>query len=400
MPTVLSVKQLNAFVKSLLDGETRLNYITVRGEISNFKNHYSSGHLYFSLKDSDAVIKSVMFRTYADNLNFVPEDGMCVQCSGKVSVYEKDGQYQLYVEKIVPDGIGEKYILLEQLKAKLQSEGVFSTENKLPIPKIPKRIAVVTSDTGAAVQDVLNILSRRWPLCSVILCPVLVQGDGAVASILTALKRIEKLNNIDLLILGRGGGSIEDLWAFNDEQIARAVNRINIPVISAVGHETDFTLCDFASDLRAPTPSAAAELAVPDIIEVQADILQYSIRMRNALESLINNCSARFNNVIQSKYLLDYNSVFESRALELDNLYDRNLNAFSNILNKSNSVFGELHSKFSAFNPLAVLNRGYSVVTKNGVAVKNIQALSLGDSINIKFATGNADCTVNNISEN
>ena len=262
---VISVKQLNLYARSLLEGDIRLSNIAVAGELSNFKNHYSSGHWYFTLKDNDAAIRCVMFRGNASAVKFEPSDGLQVILRGRVSIYERDGQYQFYAEEMLPAGIGDIALKFEQTKEKLKKEGLFDPESKRPLVKFPKRIAVVTSPTGAAVRDIFNILSRRWPLAEIIMCPVSVQGELAVPEMLKTLDRVYEVEGVDALIIGRGGGSAEDLWAFNDEALARKIYESPFPVISAVGHGTDFTICDFVADLRAPTPSAAAELAVPYI---------------------------------------------------------------------------------------------------------------------------------------
>ncbi|MBQ2236593.1 MAG: exodeoxyribonuclease VII large subunit, partial [Clostridia bacterium] len=281
--SVLSVKQLNMYVKSLIEGDARLAFVSIKGEISNFKNHFSSGHFYFTLKDNDAAIRCVMFRAYASAVKFRPEDGMEVILTGRVSIYERDGQYQFYAEEMHNAGQGDISVQFEQIKKKLAEEGLFDEESKRPIPKFPENIAVVTSNTGAAVQDIMNILSRRYPLARVIMCPVAVQGELAAPDMVNTLERIYALNNADLIIIGRGGGSIEDLWAFNSEALARKIYESPIPVISAVGHETDFTICDFVADLRAPTPSAAAELAVPNSAELKNKIEKLQSNMCSLL---------------------------------------------------------------------------------------------------------------------
>ena len=263
-PLVLTIGQLNAYVKSLLDGDDNLNHVYVSAEISNFTNHYRTGHFYFSLKDENAVIRAVMFRSSAQRLKFLPQDGMRVIVRGRVSLYERDGQYQLYVDDLQPDGVGALNLAYEQLKEKLSKEGLFAPERKKTLPRYPMRVGVVTSPTGAAVRDIINVLSRRFPLAQIILQPVQVQGADAPGQIADAIRLFNEKKAADVLIVGRGGGSLEELWAFNEEEVARAVAASEIPVVSAVGHETDFTICDFAADLRAPTPSAAAELCVPD----------------------------------------------------------------------------------------------------------------------------------------
>ena len=285
LKSALTVRQLNLYVRSLIEGDARLSNVLVSGELSNFKNHYASGHLYFTLKDREASIRCVMFRSFAERIKFKPLDGLKVVLRGRVSIYEKDGQYQFYAEEMLPEGVGDIALGFEQVKAKLETEGLFDQSTKRPLPKFPKRIAVVTSDTGAAVKDIMNILSRRWSLAEIVLCSVAVQGEQAVPEMLSALDRLYSLSGIDVIIIGRGGGSAEDLWAFNSEQLARKIYESPVPVISAVGHETDFTICDFVADLRAPTPSAAAELAVPNINEISSKLNRYENSLKSFLEN-------------------------------------------------------------------------------------------------------------------
>jgi exodeoxyribonuclease VII large subunit len=287
-PTVFSVTELNNYVKRILDNDENLKNVFVTGEISNFKNHYS-GHMYMTIKDEGGAIKAVMFSSYASRLKFVPENGMKVIIFGSVSLYNKDGSYQLYITDMQPDGVGALNLAYEQLKEKLQNEGLFSTEHKKPIPQFPEKIGVMTAPDGAAVRDIFSVLKRRYPVAEIVFCPVAVQGASAAPEIAKAIKLFNEQNAADVLIVGRGGGSLEDLWAFNEEIVARAIFQSQIPVISAVGHETDFTIADFVADLRAPTPSAAAELAVPDIFELKSDLLglkqHLSVLMRNLVES-------------------------------------------------------------------------------------------------------------------
>ena len=281
--TAISVKQLNTYVKSLIESDTRLIGISVCGEVSNFKNHYSSGHWYFTLKDSDAQIRCVMFSSYAQKTPFEVKDGMRVIVRGRVSVYERDGQYQFYAESIRPDGEGDLAEAFNRLKEKLEKEGLFSADNKRPINRFPRKIAVLTSDTGAAVRDIINITSSRYPICDILLCPVQVQGSTAAESMINMLERVYCLDGIDTIIIGRGGGSLEDLWAFNDEALARKIYESPIPVISAVGHETDFTICDFVADVRASTPSHAAQLAVPDKSVLLESFASLNNRFKNSI---------------------------------------------------------------------------------------------------------------------
>ena len=284
-PTVLSVSQLNFYLKSLIENDPRLGMVIVSGEISNLTDHYSSGHIYLSLKDSRSVLRAVMFAGNARRLRFRPQNGMKVLCRGRVAVYEPSGQYQLYIEDMQPDGVGALALAYEQLKKKLEAEGLFDASRKKRLPRFPKTVGVITSPTGAAVQDIRNILYRRFPAVNMMLAPVLVQGEGAPAQLINALRQLDAQGQCDVLIIGRGGGSVEDLWAFNDEALARTIAACRTPVISAVGHETDFTICDFVADLRAPTPSAAAELAVPDVRELKAHLQS----QRQYLQSLMEN---------------------------------------------------------------------------------------------------------------
>lgn len=314
---VLSVTQLNTYVRSLLDGDPHLAQVFLSGEISNFTDHYRSGHLYFSLKDDRCVIRAVMFAQYAGRLRFAPEDGMKVIVRGRVGLYEVSGQYQIYVEDMQPDGLGALNLAYEQLKRKLEREGLFRPERKKPLPKFPESIGVITSPTGAAVHDILTILERRYPVAKVVFCPVQVQGEGAAQQIAQAVERFNRRNGADVLIVGRGGGSIEDLWAFNEEVVARAVAASRIPVISAVGHETDFTICDFAADLRAATPSAAAELAVPDRMELLGAILAARERMKSAVQSRLSQESSQLETFLQKRVMQRPQEFLELRKIRL-----------------------------------------------------------------------------------
>ena len=393
----ISVRQLNLFVKSLLDGEPRLSDITVIGELSNFKNHYSSGHWYFTLKDNDAAVRCVMFKGSAARVKFKPCDGMQVILRARASVYEKDGQYQLYAEDMLPAGDGGIALAFEQIKQKLAAEGLFDAENKRALPRYPKSIAVVTSDTGAAVQDILNIVSRRYPLCEVILCPVSVQGEQAVPDMLSALDELYRLSRADVIIIGRGGGSVEDLWAFNSEQLARKIYESPIPVISAVGHETDFTICDFVADLRAPTPSAAAELAVPDIRELMSAVTESKTRLVHALEQSYKLNLARFNAVKSSRFLQKGEALVDERSILLDRLCERmNISAQKRFEDKC-TAFSRTAARLDALSPLKVLARGYSVVQKDGKTVRAVKDIENGDLVSLYLADGKAECEIKKI---
>lgn len=396
--TVLSVKQLNGYVKSLLESDRHLSSIYLKGEISNFKDHYQSGHLYFSLKDNDAVIRAVMFRSSAAYLKFKPEDGMSVICRGRVSLYERDGSYQFYAEEMIPEGIGDLTVAFNQIKERLKKGGFFDESHKKPIPAFPKQIAVITSDTGAAVQDILNITARRWPLCQILLCPVHVQGEYAVADIINALRRVQTIPTVDTVIVGRGGGSIEDLWAFNSEELAYEIYNCKIPLISAVGHETDFTICDFVADLRAPTPSAAAELAVPDVNEIMNYLSVINRRLQYTVGERINNYTLKVKSLYESKlkYIAD-SSVLNTQQ-RLDLLSERMLTALKNNFNNKQNAFFSRVDKLNALSPLSVLSRGYSVATKKSRSVF-AKDLAKGDNIELFFADGSADCTVNSVNK-
>ena len=397
----VTVKQLNLFVKSIIEGEPRLNDVYVIGEISNFKNHYASGHLYFTLKDNDASIRCVMFKGYASRLKFSVSDGLEVIVRGRVSLYEKDGQYQFYAEEMYPDGLGDISLQFEQIKERLTKEGLFDSQNKRPLPEFPKSIAVVTSETGAAVRDILNILSRRYPITEIVLCPVSVQGENAVPEMLDALERVYSLSRCDLIIIGRGGGSIEDLWAFNSEALARKIFESPIPVISAVGHETDFTICDFVADLRAPTPSAAAELAVPDISDINKRLLSCNRSLKSALQDKLNYLKLRFAAVENSPYLkTPQRSLIYSRRQNVDILTDNLINRYNNVLSHYSLRLKQSIASLDALSPLKVLSRGYSVAEINGKVLKSVKNANIGDELTLKLSDGSLICTVDSKGDN
>ena len=387
-PKILTVSQLNFYVKSVLDSDPRLNYVFLCGEISNLTDHYRSGHIYLSLKDNKSVIRAVMFAGNARNLNFKPMEGMKVICRGRVTLYEATGQYQYYIEDMQPDGIGALYQAYEQLKEKLQSKGLFDQSHKKPIPYCPKTIGVITSPTGAAVQDIKNILTRRFPSVNIILCPVLVQGDNAVPQLIDAVNKLNEYDLCDTIIIGRGGGSIEDLWAFNDENLAYAIYNSHIPVISAVGHETDFTICDFVSDLRAPTPSAGAELAVPD----RNEILQNLDAQRQYLSSLMDKKLIENNNVVSemtTKLLsLSPDDKIAKLYNDLDFLSQKYENNSNRIFQNTANKIELLATKLESLNPVSTLKRGYSVVTNNDKTVTSVKDVKNGDTLAINVTDG------------
>ena len=387
-PKILTVSQLNFYVKSVLDSDPRLNYVFLCGEISNLTDHYRSGHIYLSLKDNKSVIRAVMFAGNARNLKFKPMEGMKVICRGRVTLYEATGQYQYYIEDMQPDGIGALYQAYEQLKEKLQSKGLFDQSHKKPIPYCPKTIGVITSPTGAAVQDIKNILTRRFPSVNIVLCPVLVQGDNAVPQLVDAVNKLNEYDLCDTIIIGRGGGSIEDLWAFNDENLAYAIYNSHIPVISAVGHETDFTICDFVSDLRAPTPSAGAELAVPD----RNEILQNLDAQRQYLSSLMDKKLIENNNIVSeltTKLLsLSPDDKIAKLYNDLDFLSQKYENNSNRIFQNTANKIELLATKLESLNPVSTLKRGYSVVTNNDKTVTSVKDVKNGDTLAINVTDG------------
>ena len=395
-PTVYSVSQLNAYVKNLLDEDGSLQTVFVSGEISNFKAHYS-GHLYMTLKDEACAVKAVMFASNAARLRFRPENGLKVLVIGRISLYERDGSYQLYITDMQPDGIGSLNLAFEQLKKKLSAEGLFDNLHKKPIPVFPKRVGVVTSATGAAFRDIQNVITRRFPAVDIIIKPVLVQGDGAAADIAAAIELFNRYKAADVLIVGRGGGSIEDLWAFNEEIVARAVFASEIPVISAVGHETDFTICDFAADLRAPTPSAAAELAVPDIRGLRNTLESFSLRQSRALRSYIDLEREKLRSLADSRAMKNPLERINDSRQELASIYDKMFGVVSQQLGSQRALLAACASKLNALSPLAVLARGYSITYKNGKPVSDISLLNKGDGIEIRLNNGTFNAEVTGI---
>lgn len=394
-PKIISVSALNTYLKGLLESDPKLQFVFVSGEISNLTDHYSSGHIYLSLKDSKAVIKAVMFSFNASRLRFKPQNGMKVIVRGKVSIYEPSGQYQLYIEDMQPDGIGALTLAFEQLKEKLSNEGLFDASHKKSLPQFPKKVSIITSPTGAALQDIRNILCRRWPYAEVELLPVLVQGEGAAVQLTDAINKVSADNNSDVVIIGRGGGSMEDLWAFNSEDLARAIYACSVPVISAVGHETDFTICDFVSDLRAPTPSAAAELAVPD----RAEHSEFLMQQRQYLFALIDRFIQKrksendfFANKLEN---LDPKREYSDKCFALEKLFSRLTSKGELITGEKEKELSELKGSLFALDPASILQRGYSVISKNDATVNSVEELNPGDKVKIRFKDGilNAEIT-------
>lgn len=394
---ILSVSQLNTYVKSLLEGDSNLRNVFVSGEISNFTEHSRSGHLYLTLKDAGASIKAVMFAGNASKLKFRPENGMAVIVRGRVSIYERDGAYQLYIDDMQPEGIGSLAIAFEQLKEKLSKEGIFDSAHKKSIPAFPKRIGVISSPTGAAVQDVLNVIGRRFPLAEVIFAGVPVQGEGAGEIIAHAVSDFNYLNCVDVIIIARGGGSAEDLWEFNNENLAREIYKSNIPIISGVGHETDFTICDFASDLRAPTPSAAAEIAVPDIYDLLGNIQSISDRLNSLAFSKISIEEMRLDNLADKGFLKKPSVYLEETEKRLFDLYKSLNSSIKDIVNDKINEFSQLTSKLDALSPTKVLLRGFSIIKSGENIISSVEQIALDSSINIEMSDGAVKATVTEI---
>lgn len=411
----LHISEINEYIKSIIDSDPFLNKVFLCGEISNFKNH-TRGHLYFTLKDDESRISAVMFESSARNLGFIPEDGMNVLVEGRISCYKATGSYQIYVEKMELDGIGKLFIEYEKLKKKLEKEGLFKAENKKIIPKYPSKIGVITAPTGAAVKDIMSTIKRRYPICEVILFPALVQGNDAKEDIVRQLKRADEYG-FDTIILGRGGGSIEDLWAFNEEIVARAIYEAKTPIISGVGHETDFTIADFVADLRAPTPTGAAEMAVPTIMDVTTLIDNFVIRANKNIKNMVNQKFILLERFKRSYILKNPLSMYEIKEQKLDLLIDNlnktTKNLISNIENKYNMItssyvlknplslienktvkFDLLVKSIKLLNPLGVLEKGYSIVTSNEKTIKDIKNIKKGSVIDVRLHKGSLKAEV------
>ena len=435
-----SITALNRAIKNMFDSKPELNRVYIKGEISNFK-HHTRGHLYFTLKDENSRIAAVMFASSASKMNFEPEDGMKVLVCGRVTVYEATGGYQIYVEQMDLDGIGNLYLEYEKLKKKLEQEGLFEPFHKRSIPRYPKRIGIITAPTGAAIRDILSTIKRRYPICETILFPALVQGTGAKESIVEQLTRAQEFD-LDVIICGRGGGSIEDLWAFNEEIVARAIYDSKIPVISAVGHEIDFTIADFVADLRAPTPTGAAEMAVPNLTDLRTLISQYEIRLNENIKGIINYNTKRLQSIKDAYVLKNPLALYEVKEQKLDTYIDR-LNTIINtmlndyrvrldnikssyvlknplatyevkkerilslekMLNKivmskidvSKHKYEVMINKLELLNPLNILSKGYSLVTLDDNVVKSTKDLKVDDTINIRMHEGSIEAIVKEI---
>ena len=387
-PNALTVEQLNTYIKDYLGTSPLLNKVYVKGEISNLRVYGGSGHIYFTLKDENSSIPATMFGG-SSKLKFKPENGMKVLCLGRVAVFVRDGQYRIYAEEMEPDGIGSLYIAFEQLKAKLQQEGLFAPEHKKKIPKIPFSVGIITAPGGAAVRDMINVTHRRFPAARLYLYPSLVQGPSAPAQMINAIKILDKSKLCDVIIIGRGGGSAEDLWCFNDEALAHAVYDCETPIISAVGHETDFTICDFVADLRAPTPSAAAELAVPDVKELKKQFGNVEKRMLQNLSARIDYSRQRLNALAQRPVLQSPKGYFDDRRMALAREEERLFRLLETRLEREKMRLFTQSEKLKSLNPLAVLERGFSVAfTSDGKAVKSVNELPEGTEFNLKLSDG------------
>lgn len=390
----LTVSELNKIIKTLIDCEPLLNNVAIRGELSNYKV-YPSGHHYFTLKDAESSLRCVMFKSSASKLRFRPESGMGVTAFGRISVFPRDGAYQLYCTDLIPEGTGDLQIAYEQLKAKLSAEGLFDASRKKPLPQYPKKIAIITSSAGAAVHDMIRILGHRWPMTKIVLLPVRVQGVEAPPEIVGAIRYANKHKVADLIITGRGGGSIEDLWAFNDERVARAIYESELPVISAVGHEPDVTIADYVADVRASTPSNAAELAVPDVNDIRELLESYDIRQNQALRKELSGMRAKLEDIKSRRVLQNPMTYVDVKRAELDYVRDRMIASADRVCSKKRNDFVRLAASLDAMSPLKVLGRGYAIATdKNGNLVRSVNNVSKDDKLRLCVSDGIIKCTV------
>lgn len=385
---VITVSELNRYVKTMFDTELMMQSIFVSGEVSNLSVHGRTGHMYFSLKDASASLKAVMFASDASNLGFTPENGMKVTALGRVGVFERDGVYQLYVKKMQPDGAGALAAAFEQLKKKLEGEGLFSAERKKPIPAYPKKIGVITSPTGAAVRDILSVIERRYPYCTVVFKGVSVQGSGAATELADAVAEFARKKCADVIIIGRGGGSAEDLWCFNDEALARTIAACPVPIISGVGHETDFTICDFVSDLRAPTPSAAAELATPDADAMKMDLASLTDGLYGAVGEMLDREKRRLELLTAKRSFSDASDFFAKEKSVLAELLSRLRVLSQRELHERKLAFASLSSRLETLNPLSVLTRGFAAISVDGAITDSAKMLKKGDVVEIRFSDG------------
>ena len=389
----ISVSELNSYIKNKIADDEYLNNVLIKGEISNFKNHYT-GHMYFTLKDENSLIKCIMFKSYAQKLDFMPKDGMKVFVLGGVSVFERDGIYQIYVKAMQEDGVGILYKKYEELKQRLDEEGYFDESHKQKIPLMPKVIGVLTSQTGSVIRDIINVSTRRNPNVQIRLYPVPVQGEGAAEKIADGIRFMNENNLADVLILARGGGSLEDLWPFNEEIVAHAIYNSKLPIISAVGHETDFSISDFVADLRAPTPSAAAELAVPDIYEIKQKINVYQNRLRMSLVKKVEIMKLRYEKCMNSRVFKEPTRNINDNYLRVDNYIKRLENSIKTKQKEEKTKYIELISKLDALSPLKTLTRGYSIVETDDKIIKSSKQLKTGDKIRLRFSDGQKNAEI------
>lgn len=420
--TPLSILAITKYLKHKIDTDSNLQNVYLKGEISNFKNQNTRGHLYFTLKDEHSKINAVMFSTASSKLNFTPVDGMMVVVRGKISLYEQSGSYQIYINTMEEDGQGNLYLAFEKLKKQLEKEGLFNKEHKKSIPLYPKTIGIITASTGAAIKDVLTTLKRRYPLAKTILFPCLVQGNKAANQIVENIKKAHEYD-IDILIVGRGGGSIEDLWCFNEEIVARSIYEASIPIISAVGHEIDFTISDFVADLRAPTPTAAAELATPNVYDLLTKVNNLKKTVTSTVNTKLNDYNSRLTRVKSSYILVNPLTLYNSKEIHLDTIIDKlniNMNAIilkyqnkldlikksfifstpTNMYNTKEQNLYNLISKLEVLNPMKTLKRGYSIVKLNNICISSVKEIKVNDDINIELDNGIIEATITNIKEN
>lgn len=392
---IFSVTQLNEYVKDLLEKDELLYLVNVRGEISNFTNHYKTGHFYFTLKDQGSVLRGVMFKGYAQKLAFLPENGMKVVLTGRIGAYVKDGSYQIYAFTMEPDGVGSLYLAFEQLKKKLEAKGYFSPAHKKPLPKYPQTVGIITSPTGAAVRDIINVSTRRWPLAKLVLFPCLVQGDNAPAQLCAGVRFFNESYPVDVILLGRGGGSLEELWAFNSEQLAEEIYRSRVPIVSAVGHETDFSISDFVADLRAPTPSAAAELCLPDQEDMQRRLANVTGRLSALLVAAVDKRRQKLTTLRQSRCLTDLQTVVDDRRMELLDLARRADGDIQALLGVKRLQLQSAAGKLGALDPLQIMARGYSATfDEQGKSVKSVHQLAPGQTVTLRLNDGRARARV------
>ena len=391
--TPITVEELNSYIKNKIDEDEVLNNVYVKGEISNFKLHYT-GHMYFTLKDEKSLIKCVMFKSYTPHLSFMPKDGMKVCVLGSVQVFERDGVYQIYAKAMKEDGIGSLFEAYEKLKQKLEDEGLFDEAHKKEIPLFPKTIGVLTASTGSVIRDIINVSTRRNPNVHIRLLPVPVQGEGAAEKIAKAIKRMNDEKLADVIIVGRGGGSLEDLWPFNEEIVARAIYESELPIISAVGHETDFSISDFVADLRAPTPSAAAELAVPNVADLIYTVDSYQNRFKQSLKKKLDVMKLKYDSIMNLRVFKEPMQKINEKSIVLDNLVKDMTNNISKKLEKNKSNFLNLVTKLDSLSPLKTLSRGYSITEKDGKPVTKAKDLKEKDEVKLRFVDGDKKAVI------